>query len=414
MYRRVYDEIRGNLGVIFASLTGIATTSTVFLIYSMGVFVKPLSAAFGWQRQEVLGALTATLLGILPSTLLAGWLSDRFSNWRLIAISQALLGLTCFLLGAFTSQHIWSFYALYFLAAVVSTGALPVTFTRQLAIRFVHNRGLVMGIAASGTGISALLIPPFAAFVLTHSGWRSTYFALGLVPLLASVPTMLFLRGSSTSVATRAAALREPSRLAESGPGLAAALRNARFWLLGVASFLGAAVAVGISSNLVPHFTDMGYGVQAAAWAASLFGLSMLIGRITIGALLDRFRATGVALVVLVAGGFASMALASDKHLPNLIVPIALVGIATGAEIDFLSYFVPKYFGLRDLGKIYGCTFVLFNAGAAVGPKFFGYIFDTHKSYGAAFLVGGGAWLLAGVLLWLLRQHPFELKAPIR
>src|ERR1700733_8709183 len=363
---RIPEEIRRNYGFLLASTIGVGTSSTIFLIYSIGVFVKPLSAAFGWSRQEVFGALTAATLGTLPASFVAGWLADRIRNWQLVAASQFALGAGCFAFGCATS-NIWLFYGLYWLVAVASAGALAITFARMLSLRFFRWRGVAMGLALSGSGVCGLLLPPYAAFFIREFGWRGGYYALGLIPLCVALPaTLILMRGDNRAPT--------PFRVAEPvsiydihGIAFRDALFGVRFWLMLVAFFLVNGAAVGVITKFVPHLLDKGYKLESAARLGSLFGLFSIVGRIGIGALMDRLWVPVIAFILLSAAALATTALAFvNLQFEGFVVLIAIIGIATGAEVDFLSFLVPRYFGLKALGTIYGCIFALFNLSAGI------------------------------------------------
>jgi MFS family permease len=403
---RIPEEIRRNYGFLLASTIGVGTSSTIFLIYSIGVFVKPLSAAFGWSRQEVFGALTAATLGTLPASFVAGWLADRIRNWQLVAASQFALGVGCFALGCATSS-IWLFYGLYWLVAVASAGALAITFARMLSLRFFRWRGVAMGLALSGSGVCGLLLPPYAAFFIREFGWRGGYYALGLIPLCVALPaTLILMRGDDRAPT--------PFRVAEPvsishihGIAFRDALFGARFWLMLVAFFLVNGAAVGVITNFVPHLLDKGYKLESAARLGSLFGLFSIVGRIGIGALMDRLWVPVIAFILLSAAALATTALAFvNLQFEGFVVLIAIIGIATGAEVDFLSFLVPRYFGLKALGTIYGCIFAVFNLSAGISPAIFGHIYDVQRSYHAAFVIDACAWFAGGVLLLLLGPYP--------
>jgi OFA family oxalate/formate antiporter-like MFS transporter len=401
---RIPDEIRLNWGFLLAATIGVATSSTIFLVFSIGVFVKPLSMAFGWSRQEIFGALTAATLGTLPASIVAGWLADRIHNWKLIAASQLALGVGCFALAASTS-HVWLFYTLYGLTAVASAGALAITFSRMLSFRFVRFRGVAMGVALSGSGLCGLLLPSYAAYFVKQFGWREGYLALGLLPICIAVPaTLLGVRGHPSEL-PRATG---PARNADlAGTAFAEALRDRRFWQMLLAFFLMNGAAVGIITNLVPHLADEGYSLQSSAHIASLFGAFSIIGRVGIGALMDRFWVPMIAFAVLSAAAVATATLVvTDLRYEAVLLLTAVIGIATGAEVDFLSYLVPKYFGLKALGTIYGCIFAIFNLSAGISPVVFGHIYDARRSYDLAFLIGGSAWFIGGVLLLLIGPYP--------
>jgi len=57
------------------------------------------------------------------------------------------------------------------------------------------------------------------------------------------------------------------------------------------------------------------------------------------------------------------------------------LGLAIGAEVDMMGFFVSRYFGRRSFGTLYGIIFALFALGIGTGPAFLGFGYDHFHSY---------------------------------
>ena len=148
------------------------------LVYTFGVFAKPLAAAFHSSRGAI--ALAVSLLNVViaigaPG---AGWFVDRYGGRRVITMSVVGLA-ACLAAMAFVQPPLWHLYALYAAAALVGLGAAPVAYGRVIANWFDRKRGLALGVAGAGIGLGAFLAPSLAQFFVDRSGWRSAYVALG-------------------------------------------------------------------------------------------------------------------------------------------------------------------------------------------------------------------------------------------
>jgi hypothetical protein len=64
-----------------------------------------------------------------------------------------------------------------------------------------------------------------------------------------------------------------------------------------------------------------------------------------------------------------------------------LAGLLIGAEFDVLSYLIPRYFGRRAFGKIYGIAFAVFQLAAAVAAYAVSVSRASFGSYTPAMLV---------------------------
>src|SRR5262249_50835323 len=63
------------------------------LVFTFGVFLKPLAVEFGWSREAVSLAFAVAALGIAICSPLLGALLDRFGPRRIILPSLAVFGL---------------------------------------------------------------------------------------------------------------------------------------------------------------------------------------------------------------------------------------------------------------------------------------------------------------------------------
>jgi cyanate permease len=61
------------------------------------------------------------------------------------------------------------------------------------------------------------------------------------------------------------------------------------------------------------------------------------------------------------------------------------------------------YFGRRSLGKIRGLGLLISHFLAAVGPPFFGFLFDLTGGYGLPFAIFGGVLVISAILSLLLK-----------
>ena len=64
-----------------------------------------------------------------------------------------------------------------------------------------------------------------------------------------------------------------------------------------------------------------------------------------------------------------------------------------------------NYFGRRSLGRIRGMGLLMSQVLAAVGPPFFGFLFDATGGYGLSFAIFGAA-LITSAFLSLLLSPP--------
>lgn len=393
--------------LILASALGVGFGSIGFATYAIGAFIDPLGKEFGWTRAEVQGAIAFGVgLGGFAAPIV-GILIDRYGG-RSIAIWGLLGVVVGYLMASAAGGDLWLFYLAYAAVAVLGAGSGPVSWTRAVAAQFDRRRGLALALTLSGTGMAAIVVPPYAVFLVENYGWRVGYVGLACLPLVALPFVLLYFFPSRPESAeyTESTAPADATPEAAMGLTLREAAASYRFWLLLfsiLAMYLG---ITGIVPNLIPALTDKGFTPSAAASVQSVYGISLIIARLGIGWLLDRFWGPGVAAFVLTSPVVACLILMGEPSYAAAIAASALIGAAAGAELDLLAFFTARYFGIRNYGRIYGFLYTGVAFGAGLGPVSFAYLSDLTGSYTASFQAALVLFTLGGISILFLGRYP--------
>lgn len=185
------------------------------------------------------------------------------------------------------------------------------------------------------------------------------------------------------------------------------AARNYRFWVLAIVVLLATLQTGGTITNLPPLLQDRGYTAGEAATFAGFIGISIVVGRLLTGYLIDRFWAPGVAFPLLVGPAVACLLLTSAEVTPAMAITAAvLIGLASGAETDLIAYLTARYFGLANYGRIYGVQYAVFGFAGGISPFLFGRVFDVTGSYNLALYAAAIMVVVAAFLLLTMGRYP--------
>jgi MFS family permease len=395
------DEWRRGWPLVALTALGLTVTPTTLPVYTLGVFVPQFEATFGWSRGAIQTAvLFSTGLAVICAPL-AGWMIRRWGLRNTILPGIVGMTLAC-LLGAGISGSLWQLYGVYALMSLLGAGVGAVGWTTLVASNFDKARGLALGVGLSGTGLCSILMPAIAAASMAVWGWRGAYVALAAFCLLVVLPVCWLLlpreSHSGPAKAGRIAGL--------SGFDVGEAARTGRFWQLGFSTFALYLVIGGIIPNLFPAMTDAGLSTAQATSIMGIFGTSVIAGRIVVGALVDHFWAPAVAALVMVPAAIACLMIGGGGGYLAFAVAAALLGVATGTELDVLGYLVARYFGIADYARIYGCAYIFVAAGAGIGPPLFGLMHDLTGSYSLAMQISAGLLVVGALGLLLLGRYP--------
>ena len=399
--------------IVFTAGIGLLLGYAPVFVYSFSVFIKSLAQDFHTSRTSISFAFTLANVMQSVGAPLIGRLVDRFGAHKVIVPSTVIFGLVIISFKYF-STSLWQLYAFFIVIGLIGTGTAPVPYGIVVSRWFDKRRGLALGLMMMGLSSGAILMPPIAQRLIVLFGWRTAYAIVGFVVLAISVPVVgIFLKDSPEKMGLQPDG--EPDlntgsteRKNEQGVNWSVARREPTFWFLASAFFLLGASVHACVIHLVPMLTDRGISVERAAFASSLLGVALLIGRVFTGYFLDRFFGPHVAMLLFsgVAVGISLFLTGAGGSLPLLAV--FLVGLGMGAEADIIAYLTSRYFGLRSFGEIYGYLFATFTLAGALGPVLMGVGFDHLGSYRAPLLFFLAATLVATALLSRLGPYIYR------
>ena len=392
---RGWDEFSGRRLLVFSAFLGLTTSMNAVMIYSLGSFIGPLNAEFGWDRGSISFAVSVLTFAVFLFGPVAGQLCDRFGAAAVGSLSLLGYGLAVVAM-TFLVSNLTGFWLAYFLIAMLGVGSTPIVLVRPITAGFDRR----LGIALTGAGLAGFWVPNLVTEVSSSFGWRAGYWVIGSLAMLAA-PLVWFGIGPSE----RRAALSADSENPKAGMTMREARSTSTFWL---ASLLAITMALGVGGmivHLIPLFQDLGADAKAAARLASIVGIASAIGRITIGLCLDRFPAPLVSVVVLVMGA-TGIALLGFGGLSFGLVAVALIGLLLGAELDLLAYMASRLFGQKAFGAIYGWLYSMYSIGFGLSPFLIGRLHDRFGTYDYALAGSVLCLAIAAVAVLGLRTPP--------
>ena len=366
--------------VLVAATVGLAFSMTAVINSSFGVFIHPLSQAFGWERGGISFAVSTYYLLTIVTYPAAGWLIDRWGVRRVLIPSIVLFGLTLTGL-SFMSGAMWQLYVGYGLVAVVAVGTTSMSYSRLIVSWFSAKRGLALGTALAGMGIGVALIPLLVQAIINTAGWRIAYVTLGAVVSVVVLLVVLPWARDPQEHKRRQTAGGVIAAPPTTGLDFPDAIRSRSFLLLTLGFFPLGVMTGSIPTHLVPLLVERGIDATRAAMLASSLGFSLIAGRIIMGYLMDRIFAPFLMVFVLMMSILGLITLLVGVSALWILVSICLLGFSIGAEVDFTSYLVSRYIGLRSFTSSLGLLMAVFNMGASAGPAVMGYSSNTSGTY---------------------------------
>jgi MFS family permease len=379
-------------------------------LFTFGVFLKPVSSEFGWERGTMSMAIGVSLFCGAIATPIIGYLVDR---WGIRHVTLPLIALFALSMAsiAFTPASPIVFVVLYAIAGTFGAGQAPLPYAKAISEWFDKRRGLALGIAMAGVGIGVAVVPQLARVLIELYGWRGAYVGIGIVAFLVAFPAAaLFLREPREPLAD-AGPKAAVSRVSPPGKSIGETLVHFRFWFIAIPTFLVVTALNGTINHAIPLLTDRGIPPSTAASLLGIVGISTIAGRLVSGYLVDRFFAPFVAAFFFLLPIVGIYLLGSGKGLPTMVIGGITLGVTLGAEVDLIGFLVSRYFGLRHFGAISGYLFAIFTAASGFGPFLMGLCYDAYHSYNLALTGFAIALFMSSVMIALLGPYAFPSRS---
>ena len=411
----------------------------VAVVFCMGVLMfidrvnisiagKYIMPEYNLTKVQMGSIFSAFVLGYALLQIPGGWLGDRFGPrpvlasaicwWSVFTVVTAVAGdfFLASLLGVMGSFMV--------VRALIGIGeaAGPPNYNRLVANWVApEERGLAMGIAASGSALGAALTPPLIVWIMVTWGWRAAFYVAGTAGIVLALAVYWFITDRPTEHAWVNVA--ELQRITKNAPAAStksqstgpvpwrALLGRADLWLLTAAYFVLGYIMYIYFSWFYLYLTDVrGFSVLKGGWYSTA---PFLAGAITspIGGWLSDFFSQrygkrvgrcGVACgAMILTSCFIWLGAATTDPY------VAILFLSLGSGSLFLSA-AAFWATTMDLASAYAGTVSGFmnmggNLGGAISPTLTPYIAERYGWETALYVAAALA--IIGLFCWL-GVHP--------
>ena len=181
--------------------------------FSFGVFMKPMTEHFQWDRAtlSLAFAVTFMLSGLLRPV--SGYLADRYSpKWAALS-GVVIVGVMLLMMPLVGNLvHLYLVFSVMSIGLTLGTGPILI---KIVSVWFLHRRGLVLGLISSAGSMGAILLVPGASLFLVVFDWQIAYLFLGLLLLTVIFPLGILLirnRPQDMGLAPQTAPAGQPAK----------------------------------------------------------------------------------------------------------------------------------------------------------------------------------------------------------
>ena len=387
------------VGLSFLALALAYSTRAAF-----GLVMPPLEAELGWSRSFTSGVVATALMVTAVLAPLGGRLVDKQGGRAVTLLGLGFLAAGCFLSAA--TSHPAAFLLAFGGVAATGFGLVAIhVVSAAVEQEFDANQGLATGIATSGSTAGQLLVVPLLALLLAAYSWRWAFVALGASSLVIMVGVLRWFPAGLSRKAAR-------GDTGAAGPSLAEDLRailplpafQVLFWSFFLCGYTTSGV---IETHFLPYAAFCGFAPLPSATAYGLLSAINLVGMVLVGWLTDRMnRPLLLGAIYLVRGVSFILLVHVGASLETLLLFAVLFGLVDYSTSPVTASLVASHIGLRVMGLAFGLISAGHQVGGALGAYFGGVLFDLYANYD--WVWWSSLWLavLAGLLVFLLRDTP--------
>jgi MFS family permease len=375
------------------------------------IFLKPIAENMGWGRGELAIALLMGSIGTAISAPIAGLLVDRIGARFVMAAGALVIGLG--LLAGSRVTELWQLYLVFIAIGCGLMCASIIPCSLVVSNWFVSRRGAALSGAFVGTSAGGMVMSPVASWIILEHGWRTAFSLSGIVVIVVVIPVILLAIRTHPAEMGLEAYRDASAETAASGEiwglGVKEAVSLRAFWQIAAVMLIIGVVTGGLGNHCVAYLTDLEHSPERAAFAWSLVMGVMILGKISIGPIADRWGAQKAAAgaCALFAASVAILAFAQPYWVA--LVFATTYGFACGAPLVLNPLLTSGYLGMKHFGAIYGVLNAMGSVAGAVGPVGAGIYFDRQGTYLPVFLLFIAMMLIAVVVA--LSMRPFAPRA---
>ncbi|MBL8904599.1 MAG: MFS transporter [Hyphomicrobiales bacterium] len=391
---------------VIVAAGGLLGCMAIGAMFSLPVFLLPISRDTGWSVTGVSSAMTIGFLAMAFASIAWGSLSDRLGA-RIIAFTgSVILAASLFLASQATS--LLAFQLIFGLAVGGAVAAIFAPLMACVTGWFDTHRSLAVSLVSAGMGMAPLTMSPIAAWLVSIYDWRTSLQIIAVLVAAVMIPAALLVRPPPALAAGNAAiADDEP----QSAMTLQQVIRSPQFIILMLTNFFCCATHSGPIFHTVSYAISCGIPLIAAVTIYSVEGLAGMGGRVAFGILGDKLGAKHVLVGGLLLQAFGALAYFFVRDLGAFYAVAALFGFIYAGVMPLYAVLARENFPLRLMGTVIGGTAMAGGLGMATGPVAGGLIYDTYASYGWLFIgsfgIGIGAFLIA------MTFKPFPKPQPV-
>ncbi|KQU74048.1 MULTISPECIES: MFS transporter [Ensifer] len=392
---------------VIVAAGGLLGCIAIGAMFSLPVFLRPISQDTGWSVTGVSSAMTIGFLSMAAASIAWGSLSDRLGARMIVLIGSVILAGSLLLASRATS--LIEFQIVFGLLVGAATAAIFAPMMACVTGWFDTHRSLAVSLVSAGMGMAPMTMSPLAAWLVSIYDWRTALQIIAVIVAAVMIPTTLLVRRPPVQEDENTASAMDSGP--QSSMSVSQAVRSPQFIVLLLTNFFCCATHSGPIFHTVSYAVTCGIPMIAAVSIYSVEGLAGMGGRVAFGLLGDRFGAKRILVLGLLIQAFGALAYVFVSELGAFYAVAVLFGFIYAGVMPLYAVLARENFPQRMMGTVIGGTAMAGSLGMATGPLAGGLIYDAFASYAWLYI---GAWGIGlGAFLIALTFRPFPKGVPV-
>src|SRR5271170_6133177 len=315
-------------------------------MFSLPVFLLPISRDTGWSVTGVSSAMTIGFLAMALASIAWGTLSDRIGARPVVLIGSIVLAASLALTSRATS--LVGFQLVFGLLVGGAAAAIIAPMMACVTGWFDTHRSLAVSLVSAGMGMAPMTMSPLAARIVSLYNWRTSLLIIAALAASLMIPAALLVRRPPALERKNPVGSQEGEP--QSGMSLGQAIGSPQFIVLLLTNFFCCATHSGPIFHTVSYAVTCGIPILAATTIYSVEGLAGMFGRIGFGLMGDRFGAKPVLVAGLLAQAFGALGYYFAHGLAEFYGVAVVFGFIYAGIMPLYSVLARENFPLGMMG----------------------------------------------------------------
>ena len=393
-----------------AGCMAVAIVAWSFALYGPSVYLHTISQTHQWSIGLVSSALTLSFIVNASVLSFVGSAISKHGPRIVMALGAAVMA-TGFIAMSQISK-VWHVYASFALMGLGWSCLSTTAITSSLAPWFERHQGRAVSTAMLGASIGGMVGVPTLLALIAWLGFKTAILVVALIVLTTVWSVSFFILrhrpqdlglypdGESPTAQQHKPTVRTWSR--------AEALRTLALRSVALTFGLALMVQIGFLTHQVSLLLP---ALGQAATAACVTAAAMLAfaGRILLAKFSDRLDVRQIAFAVLLtAGASLGLGFLFTDQVWALVLCVRGYGFTAGNITTLPPVIVRREFGAASFGAIFGIAATLMQLMSAMGPAFFGMLYDLSGGYRLPLGLAALLNILAAIVILIGRSKPTQ------